>query len=86
MKIAEIIKETALMPIDGRKSFYGKAVILHTADAVILKSYETNVCAIVNGEFIRMWNKYSATTMRHINAFRAKYKLPPISKAEWLKL
>ena len=80
-----IMKE-ALIPNDSHKSFYGKATILYTPDGIILQSYETRVCAYVNGEFIRTWNGYSATTMRHINAFREKFGMKPISKAEWLKL
>lgn len=53
-----------------RKSFYGKAKIVVTADGMYLRSYETLVCYLSNdGKFQKLWNDYSATTMRHINAF-----------------
>ena len=55
---------------DGRKSFYGKAVIKDSADRRTLRSYSTDVAyidkntgkAVVNGS-------YSQTTLRHIKEF-----------------
>ena len=64
MKIYELI------PMDGRKSFYGKAKVIEKDGETLLQSYDTIVCKIdKNGEFIRMWKGYSATTMRHVNGF-----------------
>ena len=54
---------------DGRKSFYKKAFIIERNDGIYLKSYDTLVCRITHGVFQRLWNGYSATTMRHINSF-----------------
>ena len=55
---------------DRAKSFYGKAKVIETDGETLLQSYDTTVCKIdKSGEFIRMWEGYSATTMRHINAF-----------------
>jgi len=49
-----------------------------------LYSYRTLVCSILEGGmFIRRWLGYSATTMKHINAFRKWYGLEPIHKKEW---
>ena len=63
--------EIKLNPVDGRKSFYGKAGIIKEEGNLYLRSYNTIVCGIVNGEFRRFWDEESATTMRHINAFLA---------------
>lgn len=65
-----------LRPIDGRKSFYGKCkVIAYDSDNGItsyeLVSYTTIVCTYSVNGFTKLWNGYSRTTMRHINAFMA---------------
>lgn len=55
---------------DRAKSFYGKAKVIEKDGETLLQSYDTIVCKIdKSGEFVRMWEGYSATTMRHINAF-----------------
>lgn len=74
-----------LLPCDSHKSFYGKAVvIIKDNDNRFLKSYDTIVCHIdENNNFIKDWNDYSATTMRHINSFREYYGFPKMSKKEW---
>lgn len=60
-----------LRPTDGRKSFYGKAVVAQSGETVMLFSYNTTVCSYntTTGDFKRFWSGYSATTMRHVNAF-----------------
>lgn len=69
---------------DSRKQFYGKAKIYEKDNAVYLCSYETIVCAIVNGgTFLRLWPGYSATTMRHINSFLHHFRMPGGGKAWW---
>lgn len=75
-----------LTPCDNRKSFYGKAKVINDGNTIHLKSYETIVCKIVNGEFVRTWGGWSATTARHVNSFRVMYGLPCINKAEWVKM
>lgn len=75
-----------LKPNDGHKSFYGKAIIKKMNNGLILKSYETNVAAFVNGRFIRLWNDYSVTTMRHVNAFAAYCGIREGGKAWWCAL
>lgn len=55
---------------DGRKSFYGKAHVIETQEGRYLQSYNTIVCFLsYGGTFTRLWEGYSATTMRHINSF-----------------
>ena len=78
--------EKKLEPVDGRKSFYGKAkAIEHDNGTVELKSYNTIVARIEEGVFYRMWNGYSATTMRHINSFLSEYDVPFPGGAKWWK-
>ena len=53
-----------------RKSFYGKAKIVVAEEGTFLRSYDTLVCCITpEHKFQKLWGGYSATTMRHINAF-----------------
>ena len=72
---------------DARKSFYNKAKVTELDNGDIeLTSYNTIVCRIRNGKFERLWNGYSATTMRHINAFLEFYGIEGGGKAWWDKL
>lgn len=63
------------LPIENfcdRKSFYGKCVAWYDEERkmAVLRSYNTIVCVFKEGDgFHRTWEGYSATTMRHINAF-----------------
>lgn len=73
-----------LLPVDGRKSFYGKAQVIWEKGWRYLYSYQTLVCGISPaGDFVRFWGSYSATTMRHINAFLAVYDMPGGGKSWW---
>ena len=73
-----------LQPNDNRKSFYGKAkIICKDNGEIYLKSYDTEVCKISNGVFVRLWDGYSATTMRHVNAFIDYFCIPGGGKAWW---
>ena len=57
-------------PCYDRKSFYGKAKIIECKDGRYLQSYDTLVCFLsYGGTFKKLWDGYSATTMRHINSF-----------------
>ncbi len=76
-----------LYPNDSRKSFYGKAKVYEKNGAKILRSYETDVIMIdKNGNIKKLWDGYSATTMRHINAFMAYVGLPYSGKKWWNSL
>ena len=78
-----------LIPNDNRKSFYGKATVKEYTDAngvnvAELKSYNTIVAVIENGTtFYRTWGDYSATTMRHVNAFLSQYNISGGGKSWW---
>ena len=78
----KVIATNELHPVDGRKSFYGKALVHTTEDgAQYLQSYETIVASITaNGEFRRHWEGYSATTGRHVRAFMG------LNKAEFYSI
>lgn len=69
---------------DRAKSFYGKAKIISIDGETLLQSYDTIVCKIdKNGEFVRMWDGYSATTMRHVNSFLQIVGIAGGGKAWW---
>ena len=85
-----MVKSCEMRPIDGRKSFYGKArALYHEASrSWMLMSYDTIVAMYYTEShlFIRRWNGYSATTMRHVNAFLAFLGYDPRNKAWWTAL
>lgn len=81
-----------LMPNNGRKSFYGKAIVIIDNDGnETLYSYDTPIITRKNnGELIRLWGGWSATTGRHIAAFcglnkaafvALPHKLTPVEEA-----
>lgn len=74
-----------LDPVCGQKSFYGKATVYEYADgARVLVSYYTRVAEIApDGSFHRLWGAYSATTMKHINSFAARYGIDGSGKKWW---
>ena len=78
-----MIELEELVP-SGQKSFGGKAIIVKDPDrGAILFSYKTPVAQYDGYRFIRLWDGYSATTMRHINDFRKLYGLDSITKSQW---
>ena len=75
-----------LSPVDGRQSFYNKCYVQREGKALCLYSYNTKVASIIGEKVVRHWNEYSATTMRHINAFVAHYGVEGGGKAWWCAL
>lgn len=77
-----------LFPTDGHKSFYKKATVKFCHNgAVLLYSYDTPIIKITpQGEMLRLWDKWSYTTGRHIKAFsglrKAQYLALPLEKIE----
>lgn len=65
------MKEYELKPTDGRKSFYGKPVVMVEDNGTeTLYSYGTPIVKrLVSGELVKMWDGWTATTGRHIKAF-----------------
>lgn len=75
------------MPVgrERQKSFHGKAHVqnLDNGDTLLI-SYDTPVCAVDSeGNVKKLWDGYSATTMRHINAFLTLMDVPGGGKAWW---
>ena len=72
---------TELKPLYSQKSFYGKALVIDEKGVKTLQSYQTKVCRIdEKGNFERLWNGYSVTTMKHIHAFRLACGLQGMNK------
>jgi hypothetical protein len=71
--LAEVfrMKKYELIPTDGRKSFYGKAVVIVEDNGTeTLYSYNTPIIKrLVSGELVKLWDGWTATTGRHIQAF-----------------
>lgn len=81
----EKIITTELVPTDSHKSFHGKARVISKGNIHVLQSYETVVCMINStGNVVRLWGGYSATTMRHINAFLETFGKNGGGKAWWI--
>lgn len=82
------MKRFELLPLrDRAKSFYGKATVTeYNEKLIVLTSYNTEVCRIENGKFIRMWGGYSSTTMRHVNEFIYQYGIMGGGAAWWRAL
>ena len=63
MKVYELYAE-------NQKSFYGKAIIKEDNEGQTLYSYNTAILTIKNnGDMVRHWSGWSATTGKHIKAF-----------------
>ena len=60
-----------LKPVNGEKSFYGKAVVEIAADgSETLYSYGTAIITkTAAGQLVKLWDGWTATTGRHIKAF-----------------
>ena len=73
------------LPATKQKSFYGKAKVLEANGEVSLQSYDTIMLTIRDGEVVEFsrheWN-YSATTMKHVNAFLEFNGLPTTNIAK----
>ena len=81
------MKVFELRPTNNQKSFYGKAEVIEKDNGDIeLKSYTTIVARIRNGKFERLWNGYSATTMKHINSFIDYFGIDGGGKSWWTSL
>lgn len=60
---------------DSRKSFYGKARLIHLDNGTIqLQSYDTVVCEIDKaGNFKMLWDGKTQTTSRYIKEFKRQF-------------
>ena len=80
----ELKKDKNAFALDG---FSGRALVIPMESGdVVLQSYYTAVAVIRNGRFIKLWDGYSNTTLKHINEFRRHYNMSALSKREWIEL
>lgn len=87
MNFGKYIRKYDLLPNDNHKSFYGKAIVQEYVNGSVLFSYGTPVIAVDQaGKIHRLWSGYSATTMRHVNAFMADMKILQGGKSWWDQL
>ena len=66
-----MIKAIELTPVNGRKSFNGKAHLIQSDSGKYLLSYTTVVAGYVNREIHRYWDGQSNTTSAHLMSFFA---------------
>lgn len=77
------MKVFELNPINGRKSFYGKAVVIEKDKVFKLKSYNTIVAEYnEETEEIKINGYYSQTTGQHINSFLSHFGFNTMTKKE----
>ena len=82
-----------LLPLrTSQKSFYGKARVYAINDGgdhyYTLRSYGTDVVSVYVGHdnipyMKRLWDGYSATTMRHVNELLMQVGFPKLSARAW---
>ena len=79
------IYDLPVMGHDRAKSFYGKAKVIEKDNGEkVLQSYNTEVCKIgSNGKFVRLWDGYSVTTIRHVNSFLSFFGISGGGKSWW---
>jgi hypothetical protein len=65
---------------DSRKSFYGKAVVIHEGNRIKLKSYNT-IVAYIDETGAHVNGTYSPTTLRHIKEFLLQHGYEAGNKA-----
>lgn len=53
---------------------------------LVLRSYYTDVLKIHDGQIIKLWVGYSATTMKHINEFLHLFGFNGLNKHEWVMM
>ena len=77
------MNKTQLKKTETGTAVYNNAYYEETERGYDLVSYTTYVAGIVSGEFVRYWEEYSATTMRHVNSFLVHFKREKITKKQW---
>jgi len=81
------MKVTELIPVNNRKSFYGKALAIEENNVFKLKSYQTIVAEYdAKTKQLKINGWYSSTTQIHLNAFFCFLGLKQMNKQEILKM
>lgn len=64
-----------------------RACIIKTDKGYILQSYYTEVAFIgFDGSFKKLWDGFSATTLKHVNLFRKRHNMSYLSKYDWVMM
>lgn len=64
-----------------------RAVVLTDADGGrVLRSYNTDVAAWRGGRLVKLWDGYSVTTLKHVNAFADYVGAARVNKREWIEM
>lgn len=74
---------------EGKKlkgSYDRAAIIYHTNNSVLLRSYYTDIAVIYKGKFYKIWKGFTVTTLKHINLFRQEYSFSTLTKRDWIEL
>ena len=81
----KITRVFELTPIDSAKSFNWRCKVLESNKKYYLLSYNTIVCCWDKEQsvFVKLWDDYSVTTMRHINSFTHFIGLPSCRGKHW---
>ena len=75
-------KKNGALILEG---FNTRAALIPVDGGYILKSYYTNVAAVIDGKFYKLWAGYSHTTLKHVNIFCDFMKIPGFNKREWIE-
>ena len=74
-----------LKPLNGQKSFGGKAQIILIGSTIQLRSFETIVAEYnTQEEIINVFDWFSSTTAKHVNSFLELYGFRNVSKKDIL--
>lgn len=75
-------KKSGAISLEG---FNTRAALIPVDGGYILKSYYTDVAAVIDGKFYKLWAGYSVTTLKHVNIFCDFMKIPGFNKREWIE-
>lgn len=80
------MKTFELTPINGRRSFNGKAKVVETEGVCRLLSYDTHVATYDSRtNKMKVFGYYSATTLTHINAFLSYFGFDTCTKQQLIE-
>lgn len=79
-------QKTDIAKYNGVKIDARAVVLKYDCDCVLLKSYKTIVAAIVGTQFIKLWDGFSVTTLKHINQFLSAYNGATVNKRAWIEM
>lgn len=87
-EISELARDVKKRDGFQLKGFNNRATVKQDGYNLTLTSYYTDVASYntMTKTFVKLWDGYSATTLKHINAFCDYLKIPGFNKREWIEL